>query len=71
MTHIKLGVLKMSLKKLYLDCRSGDMLALEILVLRFHPLLIKVSIKYGTFDEDCYQECAMAVIKSINKFQIR
>nr|AAL27441.1 VE35 [Enterococcus faecalis] len=71
MTHIKLGVLKMSLKKLYLECQSGDMLALEILVLRFHPLLVKVSIKYGTFDEDCYQECAIAVIKSIDKFQIR
>ncbi|EGO6705274.1 helix-turn-helix domain-containing protein, partial [Enterococcus faecalis] len=24
-----------------------------------------------TFDEDCYQECAIAVIKSIDKFQIR
>lgn len=71
MTHIKLGVLKMSLKKLCLDCQSGDTFALEILVLRFHPLLIKVSIKYGTFDEDCYQECAIAVIKSISKFQIR
>lgn len=61
----------MSLQKLYLDCQGGDTVALEILVFRFQPLLVKVSVKYGAFDEDCYQECVIAVIKSIDKFQVR
>ncbi|WP_137664669.1 helix-turn-helix domain-containing protein [Enterococcus hulanensis] len=61
----------MSLKKLYLDSLCGDRGALEILIMRFHPLLVKVSFRYGYFDEDCYQECVIAMIKSIEKFSIR
>lgn len=61
----------MSLKKLFLDCRNNDTLALEQLLLQFHPLMVKVSLRYGYFDEDCYQECALAMIKSIDKFSIR
>ncbi|ELY8226741.1 helix-turn-helix domain-containing protein [Enterococcus faecalis] len=61
----------MSILQLYLGCRSKDEVALEMLILRFHPLLMKVSLRYGYFDEDCYQECAIAMIKSIEKFSIR
>ncbi|EKZ0192914.1 TPA: helix-turn-helix domain-containing protein [Enterococcus faecalis] len=61
----------MSLKKLFLDCQNNDALALELLLIQFHPLMVKVSLRYGYFDEDCYQECALAMIKSIDKFSIR
>ncbi|BDH63988.1 helix-turn-helix domain-containing protein [Enterococcus faecalis] len=60
----------MSLKKLFLDCHNSE-LALEKLLLQFHPLMVKVSLRHGYFDEDCYQECALAMIKSIDKFSIR
>ncbi|MDT1956983.1 helix-turn-helix domain-containing protein [Carnobacterium divergens] len=61
----------MSIKQLYLACRSKDEVALEMLIVQFHPLMMKVSLRYGYFDEDCYQECAIAMIKSIDKFSIR
>lgn len=61
----------MSIKQLYLACRNKDEAALEMLIVQFHPLMMKVSLRYGYFDEDCYQECAIAMIKSIDKFSIR
>ncbi|EAC4616597.1 helix-turn-helix domain-containing protein [Listeria monocytogenes] len=61
----------MSIKKLYLACQNKDEAALEMLIIQFHPLIMKVSLRYGYFDEDCYQECAIAIIKSIEKFSIR
>lgn len=61
----------MSIMQLYLDSRNNDEVALEMLILQFHPLMMKVSLRHGYFDEDCYQECAIAMIKSIEKFSIR
>lgn len=61
----------MSIETLYLLCLEKDEIALELLVRRFHPLLMKVSWRYGYFDEDCYQECVIAMIKAVEKFTIR
>lgn len=61
----------MSIRKIYFAARLGDGYALESLVVRFHPLMVKMSTKQGYFDEDCYQECAIAVILAVQKFEIR
>ncbi|EPM6849813.1 helix-turn-helix domain-containing protein [Enterococcus faecalis] len=61
----------MSIKQLFLNCSNNDELALETLLLKFHPLMMKMALKYGYFDEDCYQECAIAMLKSINRFSIK
>ncbi|GEU13447.1 hypothetical protein QuyetLC_24480 [Bacillus anthracis] len=61
----------MTISQLYSACCNDDEAAMEILIVRFHPLMMKVSLRYGYFDQDCYQECALAMIKSVKKFSIR
>lgn len=61
----------MSIQKVYLAAKLGEEHALEKFVNRFHPLMVKVSTRNGYFDEDCYQECAVAVILAVEKFEPR
>jgi len=60
-----------SLKNVVCRAKNGDSEAIGIVIERFKPLIIKKSYRYGHLDEDCYQECVIAIIKSIGKFEIR
>lgn len=53
-----------------IKAKNGDSEAIEEIIEKFKPLIIKKSIIYGHFDEDCYQECVLSVIKSIKKFEV-
>ncbi|MBO0458109.1 helix-turn-helix domain-containing protein [Enterococcus hulanensis] len=46
-------------------------MSLEQLIIKFHPLMLKTSIRDGTFDEACYQECVIAIIKTVNNFGLK
>lgn len=59
------------LKQLILSTKDGDEKAFEEIVRKFKPLLTNVSFRLGTFDEDCYQECLIALYKAIRKFKVR
>ncbi|MGY0354379.1 helix-turn-helix domain-containing protein [Enterococcus avium] len=58
------------LKELFIRAKQGDDNAFEEIVDRFDPLLCKVAMRAGKFDEDCYQECLIALYVSIQKFNI-
>ncbi|MHC5269738.1 helix-turn-helix domain-containing protein [Enterococcus sp. LJL98] len=60
-----------SLKKLLLSAKAGDDNSFEEIVMKFQPLLINVSFRSDSFDEDCYQECLIALYKAIRKFEVR
>lgn len=59
-----------SLKNIMIKAKNGDSEAIEEIIEKFKPLIIKKSIIYGYFDEDCYQECVLSIIKSIKKFEV-
>ena len=61
----------MSLNQLFQKVKTGDELAFEKIVERMQPLLIKAAVRSGSFDEDCYQECLIALYKAIGKFKVR
>lgn len=61
----------MTILMVYLAAKRGDSCALEALVTRFHPLMVKMSVRRGYFDEDCYQECAMAMVRAVHQFEIK
>lgn len=60
-----------SLSQLFIQAKNGDEQAVEELILRFHPLMNKMAWKSGEYDEDCYQECMLAFVIAIGKFEIR
>lgn len=59
------------LKQLILSAKDGDEEAFEEIVKKFKPLPLNASFRSGTFDEDCYQECLIALHKAVIKFEIR
>ncbi|WP_195478108.1 MULTISPECIES: helix-turn-helix domain-containing protein [Enterococcus] len=61
----------MFIRHLYLAARSGDEQAFEKLIIKFHPLIVKMSTRQGYFDEDCYQECTIALLQAIHRFELR
>jgi hypothetical protein len=60
-----------NLSNLFLAANNGDLNADEKILMKFQTLLIKRSLIKGQFDEDCCQECVVAVLSSISKFKIR
>ena len=60
-----------SLYDLYVAARQGQTSAVAEIIERFEPLMKKVSRKNGILDKDCYQECVVASIASIEKFELR
>lgn len=60
-----------SLNQLFQQVKVGDDAAFEEIVKKMQPLLIKAALRSGTFDEDCYQECLIALYKAICKFEVR
>ncbi|TQA62441.1 helix-turn-helix domain-containing protein [Enterococcus faecalis] len=61
----------MFVRHLYLEARSGNELAVENLVMKFHPLIVKMFTRQGYFDEDCYQEYTIALLQAIYQFELR
>jgi DNA-directed RNA polymerase specialized sigma subunit len=60
-----------SLRQLFSQTKNGNKQALEEMILRFHPLINKMAWMSGEYDEDCYQECVLAFVIAIGKFEIR
>ncbi|MBO0447277.1 helix-turn-helix domain-containing protein [Enterococcus ureilyticus] len=60
-----------SLSQLFIQAKNGSEQAVEELILRFHPLMNKMAWKSGEFDEACYQDCMLAFVIAIGKFEIR
>lgn len=54
-----------------LSAQNGDTLAIESILTKFSPLMHKKSWQTGKYDEDCYQECSIALYLAIFKFKIR
>lgn len=54
-----------------MEARSGNELAFENLVMKFHPLIVKMFTRQGYFDEDCYQEYTIALLQAIYQFELR
>lgn len=59
------------LKQLLVAAKAGNEDAFENIVRMFRPLLINAAFRSGTFDEDCYQECLIALHKAVVRFEIR
>lgn len=57
-------------RDLLMLAKTGDDEAFEEIVRKFKPLLINVSFRSGSFDEDCYQECLIALYKAVINFEI-
>ncbi len=49
--------------------QKNDEKSFTELVERFKPLLISVSCKDGTFDDDCYQECLISLYFALQSFK--
>ncbi|WP_158212468.1 helix-turn-helix domain-containing protein [Natranaerobius trueperi] len=49
--------------------QAGDKENLEYFYFKFEPLLYKHSIVNGRFDEDCFNELSLALIKAIKRFE--
>ncbi len=60
----------MNFKELLTQAQLGNETALEEILMRYRPLLVKESIYNGFFDEDLYQELCMTMIKCIHCFRI-
>lgn len=60
-----------SLVETFLLAKSNDGQAIESLIIQFTPLIHKMAWKTGIYDEDCFQECAMALFVSIFRFEVR
>ncbi|MEI5992040.1 hypothetical protein A5881_003596 [Enterococcus termitis] len=61
----------LTLKELIILAKIGDEVAFEEIAILFKPLLVNMAFRSGVFDEDCYQECLIALHKAIGKFEMR
>lgn len=59
----------MNFKELFLRAKAGDKQAEEAILLRYQPLLLKMSLVNGVFDEDLYQELSIILIHCIRTFR--
>lgn len=60
----------MNFEQLLTQAQCGNSAALEEILTRYKPLLVKESICNGFFDEDLYQELCITLINCIHKFRI-
>lgn len=60
----------MSFEELLTLAQSGSEAALEKILVRYRPLLVKESICNGFFDEDLYQELCLTFVNCIRNFHI-
>ena len=60
----------MNFKDILPQAQAGRETAVEELLTRYRPLLVKESIYDGVFDEELYQELCLILLKCINTFRI-
>lgn len=60
----------MNFKDILLQAQQGSESAVEEILKRYGPLLMKESICMGVFDEDLYQELCMTLLNCIRNFHI-
>ena len=60
----------MNFEMLLTRAQSGSETALEEILVRYRPLLVKESIYNGFFDEDLYQELCITLVNCIRNFRI-
>lgn len=58
----------MNFKELFLQAKTGDLQAEEAILERYQPLLLKMALVNGVFDEDLYQELCITLIRCIRTF---
>ena len=60
----------MNFKDILPQAQAGRETAVEELLTRYRPLLVKESIFDGVFDEELYQELCLILLKCIHTFRI-
>jgi len=60
----------MNFKDILPQAQAGRETAVEELLTRYRPLLVKESICDGVFDEELYQELCLILLKCIHTFRI-
>ena len=60
----------MNFKDILPQAQAGRKTAVEELLTRYRPLLVKESICDGVFDEELYQELCLILLKCIHTFRI-
>ena len=60
----------MNFRQMLLLAQAGNEAALEELLMRYRPLLVRESIYNGVFDEDLYQELCITLLNCIHNFRI-
>ncbi|MDE6993524.1 MAG: helix-turn-helix domain-containing protein [Lachnospiraceae bacterium] len=60
----------MNFKDILPQAQVGRETAVEELLTRYRPLLVKESIYDGVFDEELYQELCLILLKCIHTFRI-
>ena len=60
-----------SLKEDFILAKAGNEEAVEAILKRFSSLIDKQSWRTGKYDQDCYQECMLAIYLAISKFEIK
>ncbi|HFP8294682.1 TPA: helix-turn-helix domain-containing protein [Enterococcus faecium] len=61
-----------SLKEDFILAKAGNEEAVEAILKRFSSLIHKQSWRTtGKYDQDCYQECMLAIYLAISKFEIK
>ena len=60
----------MNFKDILPQALAGRETAVEELLTRYRPLLVKEYIYDGVFDEDFYQELCLILLKCIHNFRI-
>ncbi|MCR1938557.1 helix-turn-helix domain-containing protein [Enterococcus faecalis] len=53
-----------------MKAQKGDVQSIEIILKRFQPLIKKECFFNGKINEDCYQECMVAIYLAIFKFKV-
>ena len=60
----------MNFERLLLKAKEGNAVAVLKILEIYKPLLIKIAIVNGRFDEDLYQELVSTLLQCIQRFQI-
>ena len=60
----------MNFRDILPQAQAGRETAVEELLTRYRPLLVKESIYDGVFDEELYQELCLILLKCIHTFRI-
>ena len=60
----------MNFECLLFEAKYGNKDAKEKIIYMYRPLLIKIAMIDGTFDEDLYQELSLTLLKCIDKFHM-